>query len=293
MAWQSVVNAVKRSVAGAAKRLMGPPDFSRSKPFALFQFRTANDLKQWVCTSDKKAFGGHSTAKVEVMPEGYVRFSGNLSTKLPSNADVVRSGFCLLRTQRPKPKLFGDTYIKLGTHNAIEFEIRGDGRAYIANLQPDTYREEDLHQATIYTRGGPHWQTVQIPLTEFLLTYRGYVQNEQSIINGDKIKTLGILLADARDGPFQLDIREIRAVTMVDADPRMDRTRARMKTEWAPHGTENGKDTATTTTTTTTTTTQTQTHAGANADSSDSDSTSDSAQSQRSGSGSGSEPHRG
>lgn len=50
----------------------------------------------------------------------------------------------------------------MNIHDALEFEIRGDGRAYIANLQPDSYREEDLYQATIYTRGGPHWQTVQV-----------------------------------------------------------------------------------------------------------------------------------
>ena len=80
--------------------------------------------------------------------------------------------------------------------------------------------------------------SVQIPLSEFLLTHRGYVQNEQATINSDRIKTIGILLADRREGPFQLDIREVRAVTAAEPSARMDRTNARMKTEWRPSGSE-------------------------------------------------------
>lgn len=43
----------------------------------------------------------------------------------------------------------------------------------------DTTQQEDLFQAFVYTRGGPSWQTVQIPFSDFLLTSLGYVQNEQ------------------------------------------------------------------------------------------------------------------
>eukprot|EP00043_Microstomoeca_roanoka_P001889 m.35202 g.35202 ORF g.35202 m.35202 type:complete len:236 (+) comp11113_c0_seq2:143-850(+) len=221
-----------RSALSTLGRFLQPRPLERSKPFALFTFTSEADVKQWVCTSDREAFGGHSVASLDLMPEGFVRFQGQLSTKLPSNDKVIRSGFCLMRSRVQKPTLLGQTYIDLQTHNALEFDIRGDGRAYIANLQPNSYRDEDLYQATIYTRGGPHWQTVQIPLTEFLLTHRGYVQNEQAVVNPQRIKTVGILLADKRDGPFQLDIRQIRAVTMVDTKARMDTTNARMKTEW-------------------------------------------------------------
>ena len=54
------------------------------------------------------------------------------------------------------------------------------GRTYIANIQTDSTQQEDLYQAFVYTRGGPEWQTVQVPFSDFLLTSLGYVQNEQA-----------------------------------------------------------------------------------------------------------------
>lgn len=51
---------------------------------------------------------------------------------------------------------------------------------------------------------------VRIPFCDFLLTSLGYVQNEQSHMDLTAVKTVGILLADEVDGPFNLDIRSIK-----------------------------------------------------------------------------------
>ena len=100
--------------------------------------------------------------------------------------------------------------------------LRGDGRTYIANIQTDSTQQEDLYQAFVYTRGGPEWQTVQIPFSDFLLTSLGYVQNEQAMLNRSAIRTVGVLLADRTDGDFKLSIREIRSVRMVKEVSNMD-----------------------------------------------------------------------
>ena len=57
-------------------------------------------------------------------------------------------------------------------------------------------------------------QTVQLPFVDFLLTSLGYVQNEQTELNTRSVKSLGFLLADKIDGPFKLEIRSVRAITM-------------------------------------------------------------------------------
>ena len=58
------------------------------------------------------------------------------------------------------------------------------------------------------------WQTVRIPFSDFLLVSMGYVQNEQAMINTTAIRSLGISIADRIDGPFRLDVRSIKAITM-------------------------------------------------------------------------------
>ena len=51
----------------------------------------------------------------------------------------------------------------------------------------------------------------QVPFADFLLTYHGFVQNDQPHMNRAKIKTIGLLLADERAGPFSLDLAWVKA----------------------------------------------------------------------------------
>lgn len=44
-----------------------------------------------------------------------------------------------------------------------------------------------------------HLFSVQLPFAEFLLTYQGYVQNEQMMLNRARVRTIGLLLADRLD----------------------------------------------------------------------------------------------
>ena len=50
-----------------------------------------------------------------------------------------------------------------------------------------------------------------MPFVDFLLTFHGYVQNDQPLMLKRKVKTVGIVLADERAGPFQLDLAWIAA----------------------------------------------------------------------------------
>lgn len=50
----------------------------------------------------------------------------------------------------------------LSEFDAIEFRVRGDGRAYMVNLQHQTFRPDDLFQAFMFTRGGPDWENIRV-----------------------------------------------------------------------------------------------------------------------------------
>lgn len=52
----------------------------------------------------------------------------------------------------------------------------------------------------------------QIPFSDFLMTHRGVVQRSQLLFNARRVRTIGLLLADKCEGPFQLDIVSISAV---------------------------------------------------------------------------------
>ncbi|KAG9465682.1 hypothetical protein GDO78_017909 [Eleutherodactylus coqui] len=79
----------------------------------------------------------------------------------------------------------------------------------MVNIQSEMYFSanwDDLYNYFLYTRGGPYWQDVKIPLSKFFMTSRGRIQDGQYPLWPDKITTLGFTLGDRADGPFQLEI---------------------------------------------------------------------------------------
>ena len=51
---------------------------------------------------------------------------------------------------------------EISDFDGIQMRIRGDGRTYAFNIQPQTIREDDIHQTFIHTRGGPLWEIVRV-----------------------------------------------------------------------------------------------------------------------------------
>lgn len=51
---------------------------------------------------------------------------------------------------------------EISDFDGIQMRIRGDGRTYAFNVQPQSIREDDIHQTFIHTRGGPLWEIVRV-----------------------------------------------------------------------------------------------------------------------------------
>eukprot|EP00730_Choanoeca_flexa_P005637 TRINITY_DN11990_c0_g1_i1.p1 TRINITY_DN11990_c0_g1~~TRINITY_DN11990_c0_g1_i1.p1 ORF type:complete len:234 (+),score=55.62 TRINITY_DN11990_c0_g1_i1:94-795(+) len=195
------------------KKLFTPNAFHpETSSRVLFDFTRKEGLDKWITATDKDFFGGFSEAKVEHHPDGFARFTGELSTEIPSGSKIERSGFALMRSKIQPKHIFDKGYLDMGDCNMLEFVLRGDGRAYIANIQSTSLQEADLYQSFLYTRGGPSWQTIHVPLSDFLLTHMGYVQNEQTLLSNKRVRSIGLLLADQVNGPFQLDVMRISAL---------------------------------------------------------------------------------
>ena len=180
----------------------------------LFDFRKENSVTEWICTSDK-AFGGNTEASFEKSRNGQAVFKGYLSTELPledttSGVKVKYSGHAAIKS-KPLIGLFNSIEpYDMSDFDTFELRIRGDGRAYFFNVQSEGYvrKKDDIHQAFMFTRGGPHWEIIRIPYNKFILTNHGYLQDHQ--MDFHKVRSFGISLNDKNDGEFRLEIDYIR-----------------------------------------------------------------------------------
>jgi hypothetical protein len=67
-----------------------------------------------------------------------------------------------------------------------------------------------LFQGTLLSPVPGEWHTLVLPLQALWLTGRGRLRERQRKLDGDaNLQSIGILLADEKDGPFQLDVASI------------------------------------------------------------------------------------
>jgi NADH dehydrogenase [ubiquinone] 1 alpha subcomplex assembly factor 1 len=107
--------------------------------------------------------------------------------------------------------------LPLAEFDNLSFKVRGDGRTYIVNIQVTSLFPEDLFQCFLYTKkavdDSNDWQEISLKFEDFLLTYRGLLQKDQILLPNHQIQTIGVLLADKRNGPFRLELDSIQGKT--------------------------------------------------------------------------------
>ncbi|CAJ0966528.1 unnamed protein product [Ranitomeya imitator] len=212
------VNSVKKHfgllMKEAADHLRGP---NGKKPYGRIcwsrQAWCGSSESQKIWTNDVE-IGGKSQAFLKIGNNSQTAlFYGVLNNDVPRDGETRFSGYCTLRTKAPKGSFNRKLSYDWSNFNILHLRIRGDGRPWMVNIQSETYfsaQWDDLYNYFLYTRGGPYWQDVKIPLSKFFLTSRGRIQDGQFPLWPDKasttITTLGFTLADRADGPFHLEI---------------------------------------------------------------------------------------
>ena len=160
----------------------------------LFDFQTATNHPAWQIVNDD-VMGGVSTSRFQVLTNGGAVFSGVVS--LENNG-----GFASVRSQPVRADLAGcDSFL---------LRVRGDGRRYKFSLRTEAGLDTPLYQCAFTTKRG-EWEEHRLPLENFVPTFRGRILTDVPMLNPTKVTSVGFLISDKQDGPFQLEVAWIKA----------------------------------------------------------------------------------
>ncbi|RAL10546.1 CIA30 family protein [Aspergillus homomorphus CBS 101889] len=129
-----------------------------TKPYVLLDFEDASTVAGCKTMADR-AVGGFSTASLDHVPAdpstnspAHARFHGSISTRLPPNWRVERTGYAAFRNQDRGLWLFGRLFWDVDPYAYLALRVKSDGRRYTVNIQTDSIVETDIHQHRLYTR---------------------------------------------------------------------------------------------------------------------------------------------
>lgn len=126
--------------------------------------------------------------------DGVGFFSGTLS--LENNG-----GFSSVRSDRLLASCTGAT--------AFRIRVKGDGRTYQFRVRSSAAFDGASYRLAFDTKAG-EWQEIDLPLEAFEASFRGRVLDDYPALVGEKVVTVGFLLADKNPGAFQLEVDWIK-----------------------------------------------------------------------------------
>ena len=150
----------------------------------------ANANQRWYVVNDS-VMGGVSNSQVTQSQESLL-FTGNVS--LDNNG-----GFASIRTE-----------LNTQSQNtkAIALRVKGDGQIYQLRLRTTNYLDGAAYTHSFKTVKN-EWVDINFAPSDFILTYRGRVLEQQPIIDFDDIKQLGFMIAGKQEGKFKLEVGKI------------------------------------------------------------------------------------
>ncbi len=160
----------------------------------LFGFTAASSIVEWSAVDDF-VMGGLSRSRLRHDAAGFAVFEGQVSLQ-------NGGGFASVRSQ-PRD---------LGADPAVCFllEVCGDGRRYKLNLRTDDDFDGVNYQASFETTTGI-WITVRLPVAAFVASFRGRRQPQAAAFEAQRLRQMGLMIADRQAGPFALQLRSIAA----------------------------------------------------------------------------------
>merc|ERR1712159_864284 len=99
----------------------------------------------------------------------------------------------------------------LSQYDALELEVKTDGRVYIAQIKTESAMEDDLYQHVFSTRPN-QWEQVVLPFSEFVLTWQGWVEGENVPLEPQRVIRFGVVIGERKNGPFRCQIRAINVL---------------------------------------------------------------------------------
>lgn len=193
--WQGMKNCFRKTTqAFACLAFSLIPASAVENSVAEFDRKEADSLGWRVV--DDGVMGGLSKGKIEISKDGILTFSGKLS--LENNG-----GFSSLRT--------GDLKLDLAGAEGLVARVKGDGRTYQMRFSTEArFRGMEVSfKADFKTQKG-EWTEVKVPFDQFKGSFRGMSLSKEKF-NPGKIRRVGLLLGDKKQGPFELQVDWIRS----------------------------------------------------------------------------------
>lgn len=153
----------------------------------------------WSVVNDG-VMGGRSTSRVERTEHGTLRFQGHVS--LENNG-----GFASTRADL-------DT-VDLSSFGGAAIRVRGDGRRYQLRFRVSGSWSRIWYKAPFDTVDG-EWIEVRRAFADFEPTFRGRRPPDAPPLDPAALRQVGFLIADEREGPFELEVDWIRAYDRAD-----------------------------------------------------------------------------
>jgi len=189
-------------ILGRVLRLLNPIAFALSLAMNLhaadykvvFDYQTATNTAAWQIVNDD-VMGGVSQGGFQ-LTNGVAVFRGEVS--LENNG-----GFASVRSLPARHDLAGC--------DAFVIRVRGDGRRYKFTARTSPNFDSAIYQVVFATKKG-EWQEHRLPLKEFLPTFRGRTLTGEPPLDATKVTSVGFLISDKQEGPFQLEVGWIKAL---------------------------------------------------------------------------------
>ena len=158
----------------------------------VYDFQTATNAAAWQVVNDD-VMGGVSTSSFR-LTNRVALFQGKVS--LENNG-----GFASTRSLPARHELAGC--------DAFVVRVRGDGRRYKFTARTDPGFDSAIYQCVFTTKKG-EWEEHRLPFKQFVATFRGRVLSSEPPLDAAKVTSVGFLISDKQDGPFQLEVAWIK-----------------------------------------------------------------------------------
>ncbi len=148
---------------------------------------------------DDAVMGGVSSSEM-VVEEGHASFRGLVS--FDNNG-----GFASVRS-RPQVR-------DLSAFDGLVLRVRSDGKSYGFRIRTTASFDGVSYQVVLAPPAG-EWIDVSVPFSDFVPVWRGRTVAGHPKLDPAKVTTFGLIIS-RQEGPFRLDISNIRASPKTDS----------------------------------------------------------------------------
>eukprot|EP01138_Halocafeteria_seosinensis_P007520 gb/GECG01007686.1/.p1 GENE.gb/GECG01007686.1/~~gb/GECG01007686.1/.p1 ORF type:complete len:300 (+),score=41.53 gb/GECG01007686.1/:1-900(+) len=200
----------------------------------LFEFRTAEDIEQYMTTTDT-ILGGSSVCNLYLKEyknfasacfEGIIDFEtteeycnggfANFRTRVAGEQKAIFRVFMVLsgrstadkdRRKKVQTKFpFVKTFERRRFPGVRVFMYNSTtGEKIVLNVTLSSFREMSTQKGK--------WETLVLPFDELKLVHRGVISDYQVQLQREHLSGMGVLLADHENGPFRFEIQYVKAIS--------------------------------------------------------------------------------